>query len=220
MLAPLGGAAEAPRSLLALEVPTPMLALLFAAAAAVPTVEIAPGVHMPAMNFGDQKNHTLALSLGGHGLDTANVYGDSQQREVGQATRGGEALGLSRKDIFVTSKIECCPGGQFVGKVEGKLLCLVKSNATRNILHDYDVIGLDYLDLMLLHWPCDNFEDTVATYKALEPLVAAGKARAIGVSNFNSSALAALLPRVTVKPVINQWCHVPDSNPSLHTLRL
>jgi len=57
---------------------------------------------------------------------------------------------------------------------------------------------------MLLHWPCDDPDDSVATYKALEPLVASGKARAIGISNFNGSALEALLPRISVKPAVNQ----------------
>ena len=57
----------------------PQLALL----ASVPRVEIAPGVLMPLLNFGDQKNHTAAIALGARGLDTANVYGDPQQREGG-----------------------------------------------------------------------------------------------------------------------------------------
>ena len=50
----------------------------FLALAAVPRIEIAPGVLMPAMNFGDQKNHTMAIEQGARGLDTANVYGDPQ----------------------------------------------------------------------------------------------------------------------------------------------
>jgi diketogulonate reductase-like aldo/keto reductase len=60
------------------------------------------------------------------------------------------------------------------------------------------------VDLVLLHWPCDDFENTVASYTALEPLVKAGKARAIGISNFNASAIAALASRTTVKPAVNQ----------------
>ena len=170
----------------------------------VPRIEIAPGVLMPAMNFGDQKNHTMAIEQGARGLDTANVYGDPQQREVGNAVRAAIAMGVPRSEIFVTSKIECCPGSGFCGAVQGAALCLTKQNATHNIEHDFDVLGLDYVDLMLLHWPCDDMDASVATYKAMEPLVASGKAKAIGVSNFNASALAELLSRVDVKPAINQ----------------
>ena len=65
----------------------------FLALAAVPRIEIAPGVLMPAMNFGDQKNHTMAIEQGARGLDTANVYGDPQQREVGNAVRAAIAMG-------------------------------------------------------------------------------------------------------------------------------
>ncbi len=57
---------------------------------------------------------------------------------------------------------------------------------------------------MLVHWPCSSLDDTVSTYRALEPLVYSGVARAIGISNFNASAIEALLPRVSVRPVVNQ----------------
>ena len=174
----------------------------------VPRVEIAPGVMMPLLFFGVQDNHTMAVELGARGLDTANVYGDPQQREVGQAVRAAAAAGIPRKDLFVTTKIECCPGKAFMGR-GGGLLCLARGNPTKNILHDFSVLGVDYVDLMLLHWPCDDMEDTVRTYQAMEALLSMGgvdgkRARAIGVSNFNSSALAAFLPRVRTKPAVNQ----------------
>jgi diketogulonate reductase-like aldo/keto reductase len=60
------------------------------------------------------------------------------------------------------------------------------------------------VDLLLLHWPCDDFAKTVAAYRMMEPLVEAGKARAIGVSNLNSTALNALLKVAKVKPAVNQ----------------
>ena len=72
------------------------------------------------------------------------------------------------------------------------------------MLHDLGTLGLEYVDLLLLHWPCAELADTVATYKALEPFVLSGRARAIGISNFNSSAINALLPHVSVKPAVNQ----------------
>ena len=170
----------------------------------VPRVEIAPGVLMPAINFGVQKNHSLAIDLGVRGLDTANIYGDAQQKDVGAAVRAAVAAGIPRSELFVTSKIECCPGSAFAGAMKGPLMCLLKKNATKDIEHNYDVLGLDYVDLMLLHWPCDDLDDSVAYYKAMEPLIASGRARAIGVSNFNASALEKFLPQVTVKPAVNQ----------------
>ena len=99
---------------------------------------------------------------------------------------------------------QCCPGGAFMGKIKGKLLCAVRGNPAKNIAYDFAKLGLDYVDLMLLHWPCDDLADSVRTYKALEGLVQDGRARAIGVSNFNASALAAFLPQVHVKPAVNQ----------------
>lgn len=79
-------------------------------------------------------------------------------------------------------------------------------NATANIEHDFRTLGLPQVDLMLLHWPCETLEETVATYRAMQPLVDAGRARAIGVSNFNATFLEEFLghPGVTVPPSINQ----------------
>jgi hypothetical protein len=146
------------------------------AAAMVPRVEIAPNVLMPMMNFGVQNNHSMAIALGVRGLDTANVYGDSQQREVGASVRAAVDSGISRAELFVTTKIECCPGTAFGATTE----CVGKGDPSKNIQHNFDVLGLDYVDLLLLHWPCDDLESSLRTYAAMEPLVAAGKARAIG----------------------------------------
>ena len=84
-------------------------------------------------------------------------------------------------------------------------MCLVKSDPVSDLAHNYDVLGLDYVDLMLLHWPCDDIEDSVKAYEAIVThALHNGKARAIGISNFNASQLAEFLPRVSVKPAINQ----------------
>ena len=163
-------------------------------ATAVPMVPIAPGVEMPLLNFGFQKDHAAAIKLGVRGIDTALVYGDDQQREVGRAVRSAE---VPRSELFVTSKIPCCPSDFY--SCEG-----VSRNATANVLHDLSVLGLAYVDLLLLHWPCVSMSDTLTTYQALEPFVASGQARAIGISNFNASAIEAMLPHVRIKPVVNQ----------------
>ena len=71
---------------------------------------------------------------------------------------------------------------------------------------DLQQLGMPMVDLLLLHWTCDTLEETIEAYKAMQPLVASGKARAIGISNFNASMIDALLaaPGVTVKPAVNQ----------------
>ena len=63
---------------------------------------------------------------------------------------------------------------------------------------------MDYVDLLLLGTPCDTFENTVAAYRALEELGASGKARAIGISNFDKPLINALMKEVTVTPAVNQ----------------
>merc|ERR1712232_78429 len=70
--------------------------------------------------------------------------------------------------------------------------------------HDMQMLGLDYVDLMLLHWPCDNMQDNVGVYKGMEKFMKSGKARAIGVSNFNGDMLEDLIKQTTIKPAVNQ----------------
>jgi hypothetical protein len=72
---------------------------------AVPYVEIAPSVLMPMLSFGFS-NRSLFVSLGGRSLDTAYDYGDANQLETGTAVSGS---GLPRSELFVTTKIPCCP---------------------------------------------------------------------------------------------------------------
>eukprot|EP00658_Telonema_sp_P-2_P073516 TRINITY_DN6259_c0_g1_i5.p1 TRINITY_DN6259_c0_g1~~TRINITY_DN6259_c0_g1_i5.p1 ORF type:complete len:352 (+),score=86.44 TRINITY_DN6259_c0_g1_i5:95-1057(+) len=181
-----------------------LLTLVFAVAVAadVPTTEISPGVHMPMVNFGIC-NHTLWLQSGGRGLDTALVYGDAAQAEVGSAI---SASGLPRSSVFVTTKIPCCPSLQWeaYNNNSNATCATVPSNSSADIAHDLRTLGLEYVDLMLMHWPCDRFEDTLATYQVMEGMVAAGQARAIGVSNFNAPLIDRLVRHARVKPAVNQ----------------
>ena len=85
----------------------------------VPRVEIAPGVLMPLISFGSQNNHTVALDLGARGFDTALVYGDKQQREIGEAVKKAVAHGVQRSELFVATKIPCCPGSAFINSCAG-----------------------------------------------------------------------------------------------------
>ena len=177
------------------------VAALLSVASQPTTIEIAPGVQMPLLNMGFHSNHTEFISLGGRGLDTALVYGDPAQKEVGAAVR---ASGLSRSELFVTTKIPCCPDDF----ASAACLLFPLRNVDHWIDHDFETLGLDYVDLMLLHWPCHRPEDTLATYRHMERLVAAGKARAIGISNFNATAIDWLLSQqLSVRPVVNQCGH-------------
>jgi diketogulonate reductase-like aldo/keto reductase len=171
-------------------------------AAAVPSIEIAPGVRMPLILDG-VSDRSLWIAAGGRGLDTALTYGSADQRNVGAAIK---ASGLPRSSFFVISKVPCCAATQFpFGPAEQ---CRAGPSGTRNTTADVEatlgLIGVEYVDLMLLHWPCDDFSKTVAAWRMMEPLVRAGKARAIGVSNLNASALSALLQLATVTPAVNQ----------------
>jgi 2,5-diketo-D-gluconate reductase A len=165
------------------------------------TTEIAPGVLMPAVSMGhsdsssstSQQVAALWLKLGGRGLDTANSY--SNQDQIGAAMR---ASGLPRSEIFVTTKIFCA------GNTSG---------AVAAIDSDLKQLGLESVDLVLIHRPntypghpeqCQDAEQRAATWKGLELALKAGKTRAIGVSNFNASELAALLETAEVTPAVNQ----------------
>ena len=180
-------------------------------AVASTTVEIAPGVAMPFANLGGsdgaQSNYTLGLAAGFRGFDTALSYtrGDVQPK-LGAAIRHSS---IARSTLFVTTKIPCCPAASkgFQG-----YYCTghPRSGSNLTATADADInltladIGVEYADLILLHWPCETIEETWATYNALEGALTDGRARAIGISNFNASAIDALLSGTSVKPAFNQ----------------
>jgi len=154
------------------------------------TIEISKGVFMPLLNLGNydlSSNSTLFLEVGGRGIDTALTYGDKSLAEAGNAVRHSK---VPRNDVFVTNKIPCGRG--------------TRGSPALDIEHSFQVLDLDYVDLLLMHWPCHTSQETEQVWKAMEPLVAQGKARAIGVSNFKSTDLERLLSYAKVKPAINQ----------------
>lgn len=169
-----------------------------ALAKVAPRKEIAPGVYMPLINYGDERN-SLWLSLGGRGIDTAYEYHNQAAVRRALATSP-----VGREEIFVTSKIPCCPSSPIMGG----WWC---ANPRINI-HDVGkeielaVSNLDvrYVDLLLMHYPCATVEDTVAVYRAMEAYLARGLTRAIGISNFNTSLIDALLRETSVKPAVIQ----------------
>lgn len=152
------------------------------------------GVQMPAQGFGvfqSAPEETVdavlhALKVGYRHIDTAAAY--LNEREVGQAIAQS---GILREEIFVETKVWITDYGY-----EETLHAFEKASAK---------LGLDYIDLFILHQPATNtFDDTLEAYRALEELYSQGKVRAIGVSNFQDSDLDRLLEVAKVVPAVNQ----------------
>jgi len=171
----------------------------------VPTVEIAQGVFMPFVNLGtccgSEVNVGLPewLAAGGTGIDTALDYG--------KAVGGGKqtdirailnASSIKRSDLFLTTKI---PAGFGIG-TGGCLGGADKSVA--QVQQDLSELGVEQVDLVLLHAPCHTAQLNADAWKGLEQALAMNLTRAIGVSNYKADQLEALLATATVKPAVNQ----------------
>lgn len=159
----------------------------------VPPIILNNGVAMPQLGFGvwqvpdDEAERAVATALeaGYRSIDTAAIYGNEQG--TGRAIA---ASGVPRKDLFVTTKLWNSDQGY---------------DAT---LRAFDVslekLGLEYLDLYLIHWPTPARDKYLDTYKAFEKLYADGRVRAIGVSNFEPDHLARLIAETSVIPAVDQ----------------
>jgi diketogulonate reductase-like aldo/keto reductase len=158
-----------------------------------PTFRLNNGVEMPALGLGVYQataNETreavaTAIADGYRLIDTAKAY--ANETAVGEGIRNS---GIDRAEVFVTSKLWLTDYGY-----DAALRAFDESTAK---------LRLDYLDLYLLHWPTKNFDATVQSWKAFERLVADGRVRAIGVSNFTERYLDDLVARSIVIPAINQ----------------
>jgi diketogulonate reductase-like aldo/keto reductase len=158
-----------------------------------PLITLNNGIQMPALGLGvfqatpeeTVQAVTSALAAGYRLIDTAKAYGN--ESEVGDGIRNS---GINRAQIFVTTKLWLSDYGY---------------DATlRGFDASMDKLGLDYLDLYLLHWPTKTFDATVQSYKAAEKLLADGRVRAIGVCNFTEQYLDELIARTDVVPAVNQ----------------
>lgn len=158
------------------------------------------GVKIPVVGFGTwqtpdgniaESSVLAALKAGYRHIDTAAAYGN--QESVG---RGIRKSGITRDEIFVTTKLWNKDHGYQAAK----------QAIDRSLME----LGLDYLDLYLIHWPNpvdfrDRWQEMNAeSWRAMEEAVQAGKIRAIGVSNFHAKHLDELLKTATIQPTVNQ----------------
>lgn len=168
---------------------------------ASPTVPLARGVAIPQLGFGlykvppedAERIAGEALAAGYRSLDTAAMYGN--EAGVGRAVRramsdDAPSGRLDRSELFVTTKIWNTDQGY-----DAALRAFDRSQAQ---------LGLDVVDLYLIHWPCPRRELYVDTYRALVRLRADGRVRAIGVSNFQPEHLRRLVDATGEVPAVNQ----------------
>ncbi|UOE55917.1 aldo/keto reductase [Cytobacillus oceanisediminis] len=156
------------------------------------TAALANGVKMPRIGLGvfkvEKEEELLtavkaAIEIGYRSIDTASIYGNEEW--VGEAIRQS---GLNREELFITSKVW--------NSDQGYEAALKAFNTS------LEKMGLEYLDLYLIHWPVEG--KYTETWRALEDLYKEGKIKAIGVSNFQISHLENLLKTAEIKPMINQ----------------
>jgi diketogulonate reductase-like aldo/keto reductase len=148
---------------------------------------------MPQLGFGvwqvpdDEAERAVATALeaGYRSIDTAAIYGNEEG--TGKAIA---ASGVAREDLFVTTKLWNGDQGY--------------DTTLRAFDTSLDKLGLDYVDLYLIHWPLPSRGTFVDSYKAFEKLYADGRAKAIGVSNFLPEHLRTLLDATSVIPAVNQ----------------
>ncbi len=158
--------------------------------ASIPQVRLNNGVKMPVLGFGtyslegDQCTESVAdaITAGYRLIDTAKVY--KNEEAVGA---GVKKSGIDRKSLFVTSKIWVDDSGY--------------ERAKQAFQTTIDKLQLEYLDLYLIHRPRG---DVQGSWRAMEELHAAGKIRAIGLSNFDQEQLASITASAKTKPAVNQ----------------
>jgi 2,5-diketo-D-gluconate reductase A len=162
---------------------------------AIPDIMLSNGQNIPQFGFGVfqvKPEDTVtavstALEVGYRHIDTAEMYGN--EKEVGAAI---SQSGLDRADVFVTSKLDNDAHEP--------------DDARRAFDESLKALGFDYLDLFLIHWPLPTRYDGdfVSTWKTLEEFYREGRARSIGVSNFQPRHLRRLHTESDIPPAVNQ----------------
>jgi 2,5-diketo-D-gluconate reductase A len=161
----------------------------------VPMIELNDGARIPQLGFGVYQIDpgetaaavAAALQIGYRHIDTAEMYGN--EKGVGQGIRDA---GLDRADVFVTSKLN-----NGFHKPD---------DARRAFDRTLEALDSDYVDLFLIHWPLPMLYggDFVSTWKVLEEFAKDGRARSIGVSNFQPAHLDRLADETDTVPAVNQ----------------
>jgi 2,5-diketo-D-gluconate reductase A len=159
----------------------------------VPIITLNNGVEIPQLGFGVWQvsaddivdSVATALRVGYRHIDTAAIY--RNEEGVGRAIKES---GIDRDELFVTTKLwNSQQGRDTVGPALDESLAK---------------LGLDHVDLYLIHWPAPGRDRYVDAWLAMEEQLAAGKTRAIGLSNFQSAHLARVLEAGSVVPAVNQ----------------
>ncbi|MEU3054265.1 aldo/keto reductase [Streptomyces griseus] len=159
----------------------------------VPSITLNNGLDMPQLGFGvwqvpddeAEKAVATAIETGYRSIDTAAIY--ANETGTGKAIA---ASGVARDELFVTTKLWNSEQGH--------------DSTLRAFDASLDKLGLDYVDLYLIHWPVPAKDAYTDTYKAFEKILADGRAKAIGVSNFHPEHLKRLLAETSVVPAVNQ----------------
>ncbi|MFD9795876.1 aldo/keto reductase [Streptomyces sp. NPDC059070] len=162
----------------------------------VPSITLNNGVEMPQLGFGvwqvpdDEaaKAVVTAIEAGYRSVDTAAIY----ENEVGTG-KAIAASGVAREELFVTTK----------------LWNSAKETWTRDsVLREFDAsldkLGLDYIDLYLIHWPRAMRDDYVTVWSAFAEIAESGRAKAVGVSNFKEPQLRRIIDASGLTPAVNQ----------------
>jgi 2,5-diketo-D-gluconate reductase A len=159
----------------------------------IPRIPLNNGTSIPQLGLGTsplddaetERAVIEAVAVGFRHIDTAAKYGN----EVGVG-RGVAGSGVPREELFVTTKLD--------GGYQGDDRAIAGLDAS------LDRLGFDYVDLLLIHWPLPARDEFVSTWKTYERLLAEGKARAIGVSNFKPAHLEKLIAETGTVPAVNQ----------------
>ena len=155
-------------------------------------IQLNSGTSIPQIGFGTSKCTAPATAVeaavraGYRHVDTAQMYGN--EAEVGQ---GARASGVAREDLFITTKLD---NGHHA-----------PADVFSTFEESLQKLGLDYVDLFLIHWPMPHLEvDYAETWKAMLELAESGRTKAVGVSNFQPEHLERIIEATGVAPAVNQ----------------
>ena len=158
-----------------------------------PTILLNNGKTIPQIGFGTSPLNDeevvpaviAAIEAGYRHIDTAYKYNNEQG--VGKAIRDS---GINREEVFITTKLD----GRFQGD----------DRAIGGLDESLRRLGMEYVNLLLIHWPLPQRDQYVSTWKTFEKLLAAGKTHSIGLSNFKPAHIERLVAEASIRPVVNQ----------------